>query len=169
MSARSSTANGGHGSKWIKPAKRLAIYLRDDFACVYCGASGRPRSAENPRGGALLSLDHLHPRELGGGNEAENLVTACASCNSARKATPLAEFVTLSAQALGCSAEELRRRIRNAQRRSWKLHLPAARELHTAPPGWLRSMRFLASRDMRDRIQCWAQVDATRASEEIPF
>lgn len=169
MSARSSTANGNQGSKWIKPVKRLAIYLRDGLACVYCGANGERRTDENPRGGALLSLDHLHPRELGGGNEAENLVTACSHCNSARKAIALALFVALAAQASVATDEELRRRIRNAQRRSWRTHLAAARAMHENPPAWLRSMRFLASRDMRGRIQSWAEVDATRKSEEIPF
>ena len=26
-----------NGSKWIRPEKRMAIYLRDGLACVYCG------------------------------------------------------------------------------------------------------------------------------------
>jgi hypothetical protein len=66
-----------HGSKWIRPEKRLAIYARDGHACVYCGSEDH------------LTLDHVIPRELGGGHEAENLVTACLHCNSARRDTSL--------------------------------------------------------------------------------
>lgn len=61
------------GSKWIRPAKRIAIYLRDGYACAYCRSELR------------LSLDHLTPRELGGTHDASNLVTSCVSCNSARR------------------------------------------------------------------------------------
>lgn len=62
-----------HGSKWIRPEKRLGIYARDGLACVYCGDEDK------------LSLDHLVPRELGGTHHADNLVTSCISCNSARR------------------------------------------------------------------------------------
>jgi 5-methylcytosine-specific restriction endonuclease McrA len=65
------------GSKWIRPAKRLAIYARDGFACAYCGAT--------VEGDARLTLDHVVPCELGGTNDASNLVTACLSCNSAKQ------------------------------------------------------------------------------------
>jgi hypothetical protein len=61
---------------WIRPAKRLAIYLRDGLACVYCGAS--------IEGGAKLTLDHLRPYCSGGTNAETNLVTCCHTCNSAR-------------------------------------------------------------------------------------
>lgn len=67
----------GQGSKWIRPAKRLAIYHRDGFCCAYCGAA-----AED---GAVMTLDHVLACELGGTNEATNLVTACLSCNSAKQ------------------------------------------------------------------------------------
>ena len=66
-----------HGSKWIRPEKRMAIYIRDGFDCVYC------------RGvvplGTDLTLDHITPRSLDGGNDASNLVTCCLSCNSSRQ------------------------------------------------------------------------------------
>lgn len=66
------------GSKWIRRNKRLAIYLRDGFACVYCGAGVEDA--------AKLTLDHVLPCELGGSNEGTNLVTCCLSCNSAKQA-----------------------------------------------------------------------------------
>lgn len=62
-----------NGSNWIRREKRLAIYSRDGFACVYCGSIHR------------LGLDHLQPREVGGTHDASNLVTACVTCNSARQ------------------------------------------------------------------------------------
>ena len=67
----------GQGSKWIRPEKRLAIYLRDGCACAYCGAT--VESANKP-----LSLDHLIPCSKGGGNHEGNLITCCLKCNSRR-------------------------------------------------------------------------------------
>jgi len=74
-------ANGSHGHHWIRDEKRLRIYLRDGFLCVWCG-----RSAPNPYGDkGGLTLDHVITRAEGGTNEANNLVTACVACNSQRK------------------------------------------------------------------------------------
>ena len=67
---------GVHGMNWIRQEKRFALFMRDDFCCVYCG--------EGADDGAKLTLDHLKPRSKGGSNAAENLVTSCLSCNSAR-------------------------------------------------------------------------------------
>lgn len=61
---------------WIRPAKRLAIYLRDGMACCWCGDS-----VEN---GAKLTLDHLRPYSKGGSHHETNLVTCCSRCNSSR-------------------------------------------------------------------------------------
>ena len=76
-------------SRWIRPAKRLAIYLRDGLSCVYCGAS-----VEDADGATkILTLDHVMPRKLGGSNEARNLVTACLSCNLAKGDKRLSEWL----------------------------------------------------------------------------
>jgi len=64
------------GSKWIRKDKRLAIYLRDNLACVYCDADTED---------AALTIDHLNPCENGGTNHESNLVTCCLSCNSAKR------------------------------------------------------------------------------------
>ena len=66
------------GGKWIRADKRLAIYLRDGLACVYCG-----RGIEGD-GFGCLTLDHVRPSSHGGSNDARNLVTACRRCNSRR-------------------------------------------------------------------------------------
>lgn len=114
MKKRSShpAANGG---KWIRPRKRLAIYLRDGLACVYCGLG-----VEDDRTGAL-TLDHVTPHSRGGSNEARNLVTACRRCNSARQARTVREFAGAVGGYLLADADEIVRRVRNATRRQLDL------------------------------------------------
>lgn len=85
-SKRVGGGNGGQGSKWIRPAKRLAIYLRDGLCCAYCGTDLRGAAP------GQLTLDHLTPRSHGGDNEATNLVLACVACNSSRGNKSLEEF-----------------------------------------------------------------------------
>ncbi len=76
--ARSLKSNGqGQGMNWLRPEKRLAIYLRDGLACVYCN-----QSVEED--GVKLTLDHLRPYSQGGSNAETNLVTCCALCNASR-------------------------------------------------------------------------------------
>lgn len=77
-----------HGGKWIRPEKRLAIYIRDGFGCAYCGRDLRNAAP------AEVTLDHLLPRVAGGGNEATNLITACRSCNSSRQDKPWLDYAT---------------------------------------------------------------------------
>jgi len=48
---------------------RFNLFLRDGFACVYCGC------------GNELTFDHVIPRRLGGKTSWENIVAACSSCN----------------------------------------------------------------------------------------
>lgn len=74
-------ATVSRSANWIRPIKREAFYRRDGYACVYCG------------GGDDQTLDHLLPEILGGTNVDHNIVTACVSCNSAKRGLTLAEFV----------------------------------------------------------------------------
>lgn len=74
------------GMNWIRPVKRLAIYLRDGLACSYCGATIET--------GAQLTLDHLAPYSAGGTNDATNLVTCCHLCNSGRGNRNWRKFAT---------------------------------------------------------------------------
>lgn len=73
--------NQASGYDWISRTTRIAIYMRDKYTCLACGAS--------PSDDVRLSLDHLEPN---GGNRPSNLVTLCLSCNSARRDTPAAEW-----------------------------------------------------------------------------
>jgi len=72
---RGNGGNKGQGSNWCGRVKRLAIYLRDGFLCVYCDKGVNTK---------VLTLDHLVPRAKGGTNAATNLVTACMECNAGR-------------------------------------------------------------------------------------
>lgn len=75
------------GQNWITPARRLAIYIRDNYACCYCGLG-----IEEP--GLVLTLEHIVPYSKGGALvDPTNLVTACRSCNSARGNQAFTRFV----------------------------------------------------------------------------
>lgn len=61
---------------------RYSIYLRDEFKCVYCGAS----PIED---GIKLVLDHITPYCISQDSTMYNLVTCCDKCNMVKGATPL--------------------------------------------------------------------------------
>lgn len=69
--------------KKISKAVRFDVFNRDGFKCRYCG-----RSQED---GAVLHLDHVLAVAHGGGNDAANLVTACADCNLGKSDKKLLE------------------------------------------------------------------------------
>ena len=112
MTDRRSTKRTLNGSKWIRPDRRLGIYLRDNMACVYCGKSCNEES---------LCLDHFKPRFIGGGNHSGNLVTACIPCNLVRGARPVLPFVRKLADELNFDAKEIYSGVLNARRRKVRL------------------------------------------------
>jgi 5-methylcytosine-specific restriction endonuclease McrA len=77
----------------VPGALRRRVFRRDGYACQECGLAGRevrwgngvfthPTSVE----GVYLSIDHVHPKSLGGTNDPDNLRTLCTTCNT-RKGT----------------------------------------------------------------------------------
>ena len=77
-----------HTKKWIRNEKRLAIYLRDNCQCIYCGKTLLDK--------IMLSLDHILPRNSGiSDNTPNNLITSCVNCNSARQDKNIQEYLTL--------------------------------------------------------------------------
>lgn len=59
---------------FVKPQRKVAftrfnLFLRDEFSCQYCGATGD------------LTFDHVVPRASGGVTSWENVVAACSKCN----------------------------------------------------------------------------------------
>lgn len=84
-----------NGGKWIRQDKRLAIYLRDGFRCVYCREDMRGVNVHD------LTLDHVSGVLKNGRNNHEsNLVLACRVCNSKRGALPIARFASVKTRAL---------------------------------------------------------------------
>lgn len=65
-------------SQWITRERRLAIYLRDNFTCLYCLKDLHHVGPES------ITLDHITPRSKGGTSVSTNLVTCCHKCNSTR-------------------------------------------------------------------------------------
>lgn len=61
---------------------RFEVLKRDDHTCRYCGAS--PRNTPD----VALTIDHVVPTTLGGGDDPTNLVTACQPCNAGKSSVP---------------------------------------------------------------------------------
>ena len=113
---------GWTGQNWIRPEKRLAVYLRDSLACVWCQAGIEDE-------GTVLTLDHVVPYAQGGLHDAANLVTACKRCNSSRGTRSVAKFARAVAEYLDHAADPaaIRARVRAAARRA--LDLDAAKKM----------------------------------------
>jgi 5-methylcytosine-specific restriction endonuclease McrA len=75
MARKPATNVKGETRKKLPTRVRRAVFERDDFACVYCGASIFDDD------GICLHLDHVEPWVLGGSDDAANLATACCWCN----------------------------------------------------------------------------------------
>jgi hypothetical protein len=61
---------------------RTRIFSRDDYTCTYCMARG-----------VRLECDHVIPVSKGGGNEDDNLATACFSCNRSKRNNLVEEWI----------------------------------------------------------------------------
>lgn len=64
----------------MRPSLRFEVFKRDGFTCQYCGR-------KTPD--VVLEADHVIPVAQGGGDEIENLVTACWDCNRGKGAESL--------------------------------------------------------------------------------
>ena len=100
----------------VPVALQVAVYFRDRFACVYCGAAG-----------VRLHGDHVRPQSHFAAktaaatvNAPTNLVTACESCNLAKGSNNLAGFAAML-RGRGLSAKvvlAMVARVNNARRRA---------------------------------------------------
>jgi hypothetical protein len=78
-----------------KERGHFLILSRDEFRCVYCGASNTDDRA------VVLTVDHIWPVNDGGSDRADNLVACCINCNSQKQDRllsdeALARFVALA-------------------------------------------------------------------------
>lgn len=112
---KTTSRSGQHqaNGQWIRTDKRLAIYLRDRFTCIYCLADLHGAEPSD------ITLDHVICQADGGSNEETNLVTACRSCNCSRQDKPLARFAGV----------ETRKHIRRNTSRSLKPYRKLAKAI----------------------------------------
>ena len=106
---------------WITSARRIAIYNRDGWCCVWCGSSVS-RGSFGVQGASLATLDHVVPQSVypllcgtrEGMNASDNLVTACHECNSKRRDMRFDSFAAQIAASRGETVEAVCARIRTA-------------------------------------------------------
>ncbi len=133
MTRSQARAEKNQGMNWIRPAKRLAIYLRDGLACCYCGCSVEE--------GAKLTLDHITPLSRRGSNKETNLVTSCNKCNSSRGNRKIDVFCAAVAGYVnhGVKAEQILAFIQTTTKR--KLDVPAAKALIANRGGFTQALQ----------------------------
>lgn len=126
---------------------RFEVLRRDNYTCRYCGA----KAEASP-----LTVDHVVPVSLGGGDDPSNLVTACADCNSGKTSTvpdqPLVEQVADDAlrwaRAMNAAATEraaafeASRQVGDEFRALWDAWTIDGERV-ALPPGWLKSVNNL--------------------------
>lgn len=84
MSANKKVAGScANSRKSLSKKTRFDIFKRDSFTCQYCGAHP-PQT--------ILHVDHIHPVSQGGGNDIDNLVTSCESCNLGKSDRSLSDI-----------------------------------------------------------------------------
>ena len=93
----------------ISKARRLAIFIRDNCQCVYCG--------KNHSNDERLTLDHYLPQSKTGKNSEKNLVSACKDCNENRGNMPVKEFCEKVAQEKNLDATKVFCTVKNAKRK----------------------------------------------------
>ena len=64
--------------------KKLIIFERDNFTCVYCGKNVVEDNIK-------LEVDHLIPKTEGGSNANNNKVTSCRDCNREKSGKKLSD------------------------------------------------------------------------------
>ena len=118
---------------WIRPVKRLAIYLRDGLACAWCG--------EGIEDGVKLTLDHLTPHSRQGSNDQTNLVTACHRCNSSRGSRSVQKFAVAVAEYLdhGIASQDILTHVRETAKRA--IDVRAAAELISRRGGFTAALK----------------------------
>jgi hypothetical protein len=144
---RSPARSGGQrrtkAGQWLRSTTRLAIYLRDDWTCVWCGARSGPYGE-----GVTLTVDHYIPDTLGGTNTPTNLLTACWACNCTRREASVEEFRGwLEWRGVDVALTDWRMARRHIDLGAFR---PWALALHKAPPPWLVAYRKHAARNGRE-------------------
>lgn len=96
-----------------KRSRKLSVWIRDQWECVYC-AVAVVDPLDNPPRGITATVDHIIPRSKGGSHRSSNLVTACWNCNKKRGNSAKAAKVTRSrteVRRLSAFADKLRAEV----------------------------------------------------------
>lgn len=70
-------------SSWLSKSKRAEVVARTNGLCGYCGCEV-PSDKE--------TIDHRVPKSKGGGNQVDNLMFCCRTCNTAKGVKTLEEY-----------------------------------------------------------------------------
>ncbi len=81
--ATTAVDKGADGWAGTPALTNAALFRRDDYMCLYCGAELPAR---------LLTRDHVVPVSAGGKDEWENVVSACRACNHRKDNHSLADL-----------------------------------------------------------------------------
>lgn len=141
--ARTRAKNGEcqyQGSNWARKDLRLAVYLRDGMACMWCGASLED--------GVQLSLDHVTPHSNGGDNSAANLVCSCKKCNDSRGNRPAAAFAKATAGYVnhGVTAKAILTAIKSHTAQSIAPFRAEAKSILSRRPTWQAALKTAAEK-----------------------
>ena len=122
-----------NGAKWIRRERRLAIYIRDGLACVWCGSGLEDE-------GVTLSLDHVIPVSRGGKNVSRNLVTSCRKCNNVRRDRTARDFAHAAALYInnGIRGQDVLAHVIACANRP--VDLRAARRIMNKRPSWQEAL-----------------------------
>lgn len=129
---------------------RYEVLRRDNHACRYCG-----RAAPD----VPMTVDHVIPKALGGGDEPTNLVAACEDCNSGKTSSnpdaPLVADVDQRAvrwsQAMNAAIEQRRAELAADRTRTaafdavWSAWSSGGRAVPRDPTWKATVLRFLAA------------------------
>ena len=131
------SAGNWQGMNWLRPVKRIAIYLRDGVRCAWCDA---PLEA-----GTIFTLDHLKPHAKGGSNHESNLVTCCKHCNDSRGKRGQSAFAYAVATYVnhGLTREDILGHIAITSRRSLKPFVVQAKALFARHGNFTAVMKHL--------------------------
>lgn len=91
------------------------LFVRDGHTCQYC-----LRHKSELEDGEILTRDHVHPKDLGGLDTWDNVVTACVKCNNRKANKPLASTgMTLHRKPFQPSRYEIWSRNKKKPSASW--------------------------------------------------
>jgi hypothetical protein len=135
----------------VSKRTRYEVLKRDNYTCRYCGATAPA---------AIITIDHVTPSALGGGDDPSNLVTACRDCNYGKAssnpdASPgrgVSDDAVRWAVAIRAAAAEMLAEVtktvsfEDAFFDAWESYTPNYGYKPSLPPDWESSLaRWLAA------------------------